>query len=219
MGLWKFLKWTFQKRDTASGEDFGLSVYQEKGVDMLSLACWEKKPRDFALWLEIWQALMEGRPCLTYEECWNCACKREAKGKTEITYDETFVMHFGREQLDDSKTHARLTDGWKEIYSVGTGIDRQMLAAKYLDYAEERYGPWNCATTLYALKDLSMCRTLEEARAYTKQPGLFSAYYDIDENWLDITLPDEETHAFVVKTIQEVLSSHGKTLCMLDAES
>ena len=32
MGLWKFLKWTFQKRDTTSGEDF-------------------------ALWLEIWQAL------------------------------------------------------------------------------------------------------------------------------------------------------------------
>lgn len=67
--------------------------------------------------------------------------KREVKRKTEITYDETFVTHFGREHLDDRKTHTRLTDGWKEIYSVGTGIDRQMLDAKYLDYVEERYGP------------------------------------------------------------------------------
>ena len=49
MGLWKFLKWTFQKRDATSGEDFGLSVFQKDGVDMFSLACWEEKPRDFAL--------------------------------------------------------------------------------------------------------------------------------------------------------------------------
>ena len=121
-------------------------------------------------------------------------------------------MHFGREHLDDSKTHTRLTDGWKEIYSVGTGIDRQMLDTKYLDYVEERYGPWNCATTLYALKDLSMCRALEEARACTKQPGLFSACYDIDEDWLDITLPDEQTKQFVIETIRAVVSAHGKSL-------
>lgn len=57
MGLWKFLKWTFQKRDATSGEDFGLIVFQREGVDMFSLACWEEKLRDFALWLEIWQAL------------------------------------------------------------------------------------------------------------------------------------------------------------------
>ena len=57
MGLWKFLKWTFQKRDATSGEDFGLIVFQREGVDMFSLASWEEKPRDFALWLEIWQAL------------------------------------------------------------------------------------------------------------------------------------------------------------------
>lgn len=141
-----------------------------------------------------------------------CVYKREVKRKTAITYDETFVTHFGRKHLDDSKTHTHLTDGWKEIYSVGTGIDRQMLDAKYLDYVEERYGPWNCATTLYALKDLSMCRTLEEARACTKQPGLFSACYDIDEDWLDITLPDEQTKQFVIETIRAVLSAHGKSL-------
>ena len=141
-----------------------------------------------------------------------CVYKREVKRKTEITYDETFVTHFGREHLDDSKMYTRLTDGWKEIYSVGTGIDRQMLDAKYLDYVEERYGPWNCATTLYALKNLSMCRTLEEARACTKQPGLLSACYDIDEDWLDITLPDEQTKQFVIETIRAVLSAHGKSL-------
>ena len=45
------------KRDATSGEDFGLIVFQREGVDMFSLACWEEKPRDFALWLEIWQAL------------------------------------------------------------------------------------------------------------------------------------------------------------------
>ena len=47
MGLWKFLKWTFQKRDTTSGEDFGLSVFQRESVDMFSLACWEGGPRLF----------------------------------------------------------------------------------------------------------------------------------------------------------------------------
>ena len=57
MGLWKFLKWTFQKRDTTSGEDFGLSVFQRESVDMFSLACWEGGPHGYSLWLEIWQAL------------------------------------------------------------------------------------------------------------------------------------------------------------------
>ena len=45
MGLWKFLKWTFQKRDTTPHEDFGLSIFQKNGVDMFSLACWEVGPR------------------------------------------------------------------------------------------------------------------------------------------------------------------------------
>lgn len=57
-----------------------------------------------------------------------------------------------------------------------------------------------------------MCRTLEEARTCTKQPGLFSACYDIDEDWLDITLPDEQTKQFVIETIRAVLSAHGKSL-------
>lgn len=45
------------KYDPTPHEDFGLIVFQREGVDMFSLACWEEKPRDFALWLEIWQAL------------------------------------------------------------------------------------------------------------------------------------------------------------------
>lgn len=69
MGLWKFLKWTFQKRDTTSGEDFGLSVFRRESVDMFSLACWEGGPHGYSLWLEIWQALMAGRACL-YAERW-----------------------------------------------------------------------------------------------------------------------------------------------------
>lgn len=220
MGLWRLLlKRLFPTREEMPHEDFGLSIFQENGVDMFSLACWEEKPRDFSLWLEIWQALMAGRACLTCEESRNCVSRREVKRKTEIIYEETFAMHFGREHPDDSKTHTRLTDGWKEIYSVGTGIDRQMLAAKYLDYAEERYGPWNGTTTLYALKNRPACRTLEEAKACIKQPGLFSAYYDIDEDWLDITLPDEKTREFVLKTIRGCLDAHGKTLWVQGQEA
>ena len=36
--------------------------------------------------------------------------------------------------------------------------------------------------------------------------------YGIDEDWLDITLPDEQTKQFVMKTIRAVLSAHGKSL-------
>ena len=57
-----------------------------------------------------------------------------------------------------------------------------------------------------------MCKTLDEVRAYTKQPGLFSIYYDIDEDWLDMTLPDEETKQCVIKTIREIMTAHGKSL-------
>ena len=45
-----------------------------------------------------------------------------------------------------------------------------------------------------------------------QQPGLFSIYYDIDEDWLDMTLPDEETKRFVIKTIREIMTAHGKSL-------
>ena len=45
-----------------------------------------------------------------------------------------------------------------------------------------------------------------------QQPGLFSIYYDIDEDWLDMTLPDEETKRFVLKTIREIMTAHGKSL-------
>lgn len=70
MGLWRLLlKRLFPTREEMPHEDFGLSIFQENGVDMFSLACWEEKPRDFSLWLEIWQALMAGRACL-YAERW-----------------------------------------------------------------------------------------------------------------------------------------------------
>lgn len=65
---------------------------------------------------------------------------------------------------------------------------------------------------MYALKELPVCKTLDEVRAYTKQPGLFSIYYDIDEDWLDMTLPDEETKQCVIKTIREIMTAHGKSL-------
>ncbi len=36
--------------------------------------------------------------------------------------------------------------------------------------------------------------------------------YDSDENWLDMTLPDEQTKQFVIKTIRAILTAHGKEL-------
>lgn len=42
--------------------------------------------------------------------------------------------------------------------------------------------------------------------------GFISMSYDSCENWLDITLPDEQTKQFVMKTIRAVLSAHGKSL-------
>ena len=155
---------------------------------------------------------MAGKPCITYEEGWNCCTRNWSTKKTEIIYHDTFSMHYGQEHLLDSQTHMRFTDGWKETFSVGTGIDRAMLDTKYFDYAEECYGPWNSATTVYALKERPVCKTLDEVRAYTKQPGLFSIYYDIDEDWLDMTLPDEKTKRFVLKTIREIMTAHGKSL-------
>lgn len=206
------LEWLFPVREEPPHEDYHIDVYQKDGVDMLSLACWETKPRNFALWLEVMERLMAGKPCITYEEGWNSCTQNWEMKRTEITYYETFAMRYGQEHLLDSQTHTRLTDGWKEIFSVGTGMDRAMLDTKYFDYAEECYGPWNSATTVYALKELPVCKTLDEVRAYTKQPGLFSIYYDIDEDWLDMTLPDEETKRFVLKTIREIMTAHGKSL-------
>ena len=49
MGFRERLKFFFTRYNPTPHEDFGMSVFQEKGVDMFSLACWEEKPRDFAL--------------------------------------------------------------------------------------------------------------------------------------------------------------------------
>ena len=206
------LEWLFPTREEPPHEDYHIDVYQKDGADMLSLLRWERGQRNYAFWLEVMERLMAGRLCATQVEQWSCIEKQEERRRTEITYCETFPMRYGQEHLLDSKTHTRLTDGWKEIFSVGTGMDRAMLDTKYFDYAEECYGPWNSATTVYALKELPVCKTLDEVRVYTKQPGLFSIYYDIDEDWLDMTLPDEETKQCVIKTIREIMTAHGKSL-------
>ena len=214
MGLWKFLKWTFQKRDATSGEDFGLIVFQREGVDMFSLACWEEKPRDFALWLEIWQALMAGRLCVSHVECWSYRDKREDGRKTEIFYKNTFPMCYAQDHLRDHAAHTLLTDGWKDIYSVGTGIDRQMIETLYAEEDLKTIGwtPYDCTPNFFALKSLPEPVTFDAIKESTSQPGLYSMSYDSCENWLDITLPDEQTKQFVMKTIRAVLSAHGKSL-------
>ena len=94
----------------------------------------------------------------------------------------------------------------------------EMLEALYLPGTVPEWMAHCCVPTLYALERLPACRTLAEAKACIGQPGLFTLEYDICEDWADITLPDEETEVFVIKTIQEVLAAHGNTLCMLDTE-
>lgn len=84
---------------------------------MLSLLRWERGQRNYAFWLEVMERLMAGRLCATQVEQWSCIEKREERRRTEITYCETFPMRYGQEHLLDSKTHTRLTDGWKEIFS------------------------------------------------------------------------------------------------------
>ncbi len=212
MRFWERLKFLFTKYEPTPHEDYHVNLYQKDGVDMLSLACWETKPRNFALWLEVLERLMAGRLCATQVEQWNYSEKREERRRTEITYCETFPMRYGQEHLLDSKTHTRLTDGWKELIGVGTGIDRAMLEEMYSDNGEELGIPWVCALTLFALKDPPEEMSYEAVKAATQQPGLFSIYYDIDEDWLDMTLPDEETKQFAIKTIREIMLAHGKTL-------
>ena len=121
-------------------------------------------------------------------------------------------MRYGQEHLLDSQTHTRLTDGWKELIGVGAGTDRAMLEEMYSDDGEELGIPWVCTLTLFALKDPPEEMTYEKVKAAVQQPGLFSIYYDIDEDWLDMTLPDEETKRFVLKTIREIMTAHGKSL-------
>ena len=206
------LEWLFPVREEPPHEDYHIDVYQKDGVDMLSLLRWEHGQRNFALWLEVMERLMAGKPCITYEEGWNSCTRNWEMKRTEITYYETFAMHYGQEHLLDSETHTRLTDGWKELIGVGTGIDRAMLEEIYSDNGEELGIPWVCALTLFALKDPLEEMSYEAVKAATQQPGLFSIYYDIDEDWLDMTLPDEETKQFVIKTIREIMLAHGKTL-------
>lgn len=59
--------------------------------------------------------------------------KREDGRKTEIFYKNTFPMCYAQDHLRDHAAHTLLTDGWKDIYSVGTGIDRQMIETLYAE--------------------------------------------------------------------------------------
>ena len=206
------LEWLFPTREEPPHEDYHIDVYQKDGVDMLSLLRWERGQRNYAFWLEIMERLMAGRLCATQVEQWSCIEKREERRRTEITYCETFPMRYGQEHLLDSKTHTRLTDGWKELIGVGAGTDRAMLEEMYSDDGEKLGIPWVCTLTLFALKDPPEEMTYEKVKAAVQQPGLFSIYYDIDEDWLDMTLPDEETKRFVLKTIREIMTAHGKSL-------
>lgn len=206
------LEWLFPTREEPPHEDYHIGLYQEDGVDMLTLARWERWPGNYSFLLEVLERLMAGRLCATQVKQWNCIEKREERRRTEITYCETFPMRYGQEHLLDSQTHMRLTDGWKELIGVGAGIDRAMLEAMYGDYGKEMDAPWICTLMLFALKAPPEEMTYEAVKAATQQPGLFSIYHDIDEDWLEMTLPDEETKQFVLKTIREIMTAHGKTL-------
>lgn len=214
MGLWGWLlERLFPTREQTPHEDFGLSIFQENGVDMFSLACWEVGPRGFSLWLEIFEALMAGRLCVSRVECWSYRDKREDGRKTEIFYKNTFPMCYAQDHLRDHAAHTLLTDGWKDIYSVGSGIDRQMLETLYTEDSETTgWTPYDCTPSFFALERLPEPVTFDAVKESTGQPGLYSLCYDSCEDWLDITLPDEKTREFVLKTIRDCLSAHGKTL-------
>ena len=153
-------------------------------------------------------------PCVSHVECWSYRDKREDGRKTEIFYKNTFPMCYAQDHLRDHAAHTLLTDGWKDIYSVGTGIDRQMIETLYAEEDLKTIGwtPYDCTPNFFALKSLPEPVTFDAIKESTSQPGLYSMSYDSCENWLDITLPDEETKQFVMKTIRAVLSAHGKSL-------
>ena len=140
--------------------------------------------------------------------------KREDGRKTEIFYKNTFPMCYAQDHLRDHAAHTLLTDGWKDIYSVGTGIDRQMIETLYAEEDLKTIGwtPYDCTPNFFALKSLPEPVTFDAIKESTSQPGLYSMSYDSCENWLDITLPDEQTKQFVMKTNRAVLSAHGKSL-------
>lgn len=70
---------------------------------MLSILRWERGQRNYAFWLEVMERLMAGKPCITYEEGWNSCTRNWEMKRTEITYYETFAMHYGQEHLLDAK--------------------------------------------------------------------------------------------------------------------
>ena len=131
MSFWSFLKWMLSKKQRPVFPTDGYSLYYDKTGDakLLSLNCWEPGPNNFALWLELMERLMEGRACAKYIEQWSYDSKREIKNKTEIIYSATFPAFFAQEHPEEDSKRVRLTDGWKEIISIGAGADMEMLEA------------------------------------------------------------------------------------------
>ena len=123
-------------------------------------------------------------------------------------------MCYAQDHLRDHAAHTLLTDGWKDIYSVGTGIDRQMIETLYAEEDLKTIGwtPYDCTPNFFALKSLPEPVTFDAIKESTSQPGLYSMSYDSCENWLDITLPDEQTKQNDIETNRAVLSAHGKSL-------
>lgn len=215
MGLWKFLKWTFGKHPEIPKADYILTVYQEDGTEKVSLVGWDAPTGESSVYLELMSSLTDGMPCITYIEQWERCWKSESRKKTEIRYYETFPARFAQEYPARTRTHTRLTDGWRDIFSVGIGADREMLEALYVD---EMASPWLCATTLYGYKTLPEHKTLKEIKAQIMEDRELFIEYTYDENWLDITLPDRAAQVLTYELIKEHLAALGKTV-LLDGDA
>lgn len=215
MGLWKFLKWTFGKHPEIPKGDYILTSYQEDDTEKISLVGWDAPTGESSVFLELMSSLTDGMPCITYIEQWNLCWKSESRKKTEIRYYETFPARFAQEHLTCGGGYTRLTDGWREIFSVGIGADREMLEALYRN---ETGSTWLCETTLYGYKTLPDCKTLAETKARVKTPADFSIVYTYDEKWLDMTLPDKAAQVLTYERIKQRLAALGKTV-LLDGEA
>lgn len=150
MGLLEIPEMDVPKTGYYVRRGFWAERLSKESVDMFSLACWEGGPHGYSLWLEIWQALMAGRLCVSHVECWSYRDKREDGRKTEIFYKNTFPMCYAQDHLRDHAAHTLLTDGWKDIYSVGpasTGRCRDLLREE--DLKTIGWTPYDCTPELF----------------------------------------------------------------------
>ena len=106
---------------------------------------------------------------MSHVECWSYWDKREDGRKTEIFYKNTFPMRYAQDHLRNHAAHTLLTDGCKDIYSVGSGIDRQMLETLYTEDSETT---GDCTPSFFALKRLPEPVTFDAVKESTGQRGL-----------------------------------------------